>query len=124
MKTKPLGYTDSRGLSELRHALTRYESSRHLQYDPDKEILVTPGAKQAIYYILVALLNKGDEVILLEPTWLGYAEAIRLAGGSPVFVPLNAFRLGRPTARNTSENNVHLFAIAFSQGPLLVDFRM
>ncbi|MBL7960628.1 aminotransferase class I/II-fold pyridoxal phosphate-dependent enzyme, partial [bacterium] len=52
-----------------------------LLYSADTEIIVTPGGKQAIMYAVLALINPGDEVLCIEPCWLGYESCIALAGG-------------------------------------------
>jgi len=59
------------------------------RYDVDEEITVTAGATQALMSALLAVVHPGDEVIVLEPAYDSYVPGIRLAGGSPVFVPLD-----------------------------------
>ncbi|QDQ88792.1 aminotransferase class I/II-fold pyridoxal phosphate-dependent enzyme [Alcaligenaceae bacterium SJ-26] len=59
-------------------------------YDPDTEITVTSGATQALMTAILASVHPGDEVIVIEPCYDAYAPAIRLAGGSPVYVPMQA----------------------------------
>jgi aspartate aminotransferase len=54
-----------------------------LAYDPETEIVVTNGAKQAILPVLLAILEPGDEVLVLDPCWVSYAPTIRIAGGVP-----------------------------------------
>jgi methionine aminotransferase len=58
-------------------------------YHVDREITVTAGATQALMSAVLAVVHAGDEVIVLEPAFDSYVPAIRLAGGVPVFVPLN-----------------------------------
>jgi len=57
-------------------------------YDPEHEITVTSGATQAIFTSIQALVRSGDEVILFEPAYDSYIPAIRLAGATPVPLPL------------------------------------
>ncbi|MEY4754030.1 MAG: hypothetical protein RJA44_1705, partial [Pseudomonadota bacterium] len=57
-------------------------------YDPASEITVTAGATQAILTAVLALVHPGDEVIVLEPAYDSYEPSIRLAGATPVRVPL------------------------------------
>ena len=59
-------------------------------YDPANEITVTAGATQAIMTAILACVHPGDEVIALEPCYDSYIPSVRLAGGAPVTVPLNA----------------------------------
>ncbi len=60
------------------------------QYDENTEVTVTSGATEALMAAILAVVNSGDEVVVLEPSYNSYVPAIRLAGGIPVFVPLVA----------------------------------
>jgi methionine aminotransferase len=60
------------------------------RYDVDREITVSAGATEALMSAVLAVVHPGDEVIVLEPAFDSYVPAIRLAGGQPVFVPLDA----------------------------------
>ncbi|MEW6153739.1 MAG: pyridoxal phosphate-dependent aminotransferase [Actinomycetota bacterium] len=77
-------YTATPGLPELREAVAD-KTVRDSGY-PVKagQVLVTNGAKQAVYNTFAALLDPGDEVLMPAPYWVTYPEAIRLAGGVPV----------------------------------------
>lgn len=68
----------------------KFERDSGLSVNPDTQIIVTPGGKWAINLALGALLNPGDEVIVLEPVWVSYVPLIRLHGGVPVPVALRA----------------------------------
>src|SRR5689334_7419137 len=57
-------------------------------YDPDREITVTTGATQAIYTAIQALAHPGDEAIVFEPAYDSYIPSVRLAGATPVALPL------------------------------------
>lgn len=82
------GYTTSAGILELRTAIADfYNSCYQVSYNPQNEILVTPGAKQGLIYLMQALINPGDEVILFEPCWLSYRDMILLNNGLPRFIP-------------------------------------
>jgi aspartate/methionine/tyrosine aminotransferase len=82
------GYTSSAGIPELRTAIADFHRSCYgVSYNPGTEILVTPGAKQGLMYLMQALVNPGDEVILFEPCWLSYRDMILLNGGIPRFIP-------------------------------------
>jgi aspartate/methionine/tyrosine aminotransferase len=80
-------YTPTAGLPELRAAIaekTRRDSG--VVCEPS-QVLVTNGAKHAVYEVLQTLVDPGDEVLLPAPYWTTYPEVISLAGGEPVVVP-------------------------------------
>ncbi|NJN54155.1 MAG: pyridoxal phosphate-dependent aminotransferase [Anaerolineae bacterium] len=66
--------------------------------DPRHQIILTPGGKWALYLGLCAVLNPGDEVLILEPHWVSYPPMVTLAGGVPVAVSLPAADNFRITA--------------------------
>ena len=79
-------YTPVPGLLELREAICRkFRRDNDLEFTPD-QIVVSNGAKQSIANLCLALLNEGDEVIILTPYWVSYSEIVKMAGGVPVFV--------------------------------------
>ncbi|MFD4634186.1 pyridoxal phosphate-dependent aminotransferase [Streptomyces sp. NPDC058284] len=82
-------YPPGPGVPELRTAIAEHQRTRYaLSYDPDREVLVTAGATEAIAASLLALVEPGDEVIALEPYYDSYAASIALAGGTRVPVTL------------------------------------
>lgn len=79
-------YTPSGGIIELRQAIAdKLHHDNQLSYDTN-QIIVTTGAKHALYNAFQALLNPGDEVIIPAPYWVSYVEQVKLAGGKPVIV--------------------------------------
>ncbi|HCT5241189.1 TPA: pyridoxal phosphate-dependent aminotransferase [Enterococcus faecalis] len=79
-------YTPSGGIPELKQAIVSYvEREYQLRYQP-KQVIVTDGAKYALYLLFQAILNVGDEVIIPVPYWVSYGEQVKLAEGKPVFV--------------------------------------
>ena len=90
-------YTPNRGLLSLRREIARYLEGRFsVSYDPEKEIMITVGASEAIDLALRVCLRAGDEVILPDPGYVSYAPCVAFAGGTPVPVPTRAedeFRL-------------------------------
>jgi methionine aminotransferase len=84
-------YAPMAGVPELREALAfKIERLYGRRYDPMTEITVTGGATEALFATLTALVHPGDEVVLLQPAYDSYAPAVRLSGGTPVFVTLRA----------------------------------
>jgi aspartate aminotransferase len=91
LATRRIKYTPSSGIPELKKAIVQYTKENYSRTPALKNIQVTVGAKQAIYNALVAILNPGDEVIMLAPYWVSYPEMIKMACGIPVVVmPLEA----------------------------------
>ena len=84
-------YPPGRGTPDLRAAISEHQAHWYgLQVDPDREVLVTAGATEALAATLLALVEPGDEVITFEPFYDAYGALIRLAGAAHVTVPLTA----------------------------------
>ncbi|MGI5204794.1 pyridoxal phosphate-dependent aminotransferase [Spirillospora sp. CA-108201] len=77
-------YTSSAGLAELRGVIAETVLTDTALTIDDTSILVTNGAKQAVYLACMVLLNPGDEALIPSPYWTTYPEAVRLAGATPV----------------------------------------
>lgn len=79
-------YTPSGGILPLKQAISKKMKEDHgLTYGPN-EIIVTTGAKYALYALFQSIVNEGDEVIIPTPFWVSYPEHVKLAGGVPVYV--------------------------------------
>ncbi len=80
-------YTANAGLLELRQEIADYMKGQFdVEYSPESEIIVTVGASEAIDIAMRALLDPGDEVIVVEPCFVSYAPMVTLAGGVAVTV--------------------------------------
>lgn len=90
-------YTSNAGLIELREEIHHYMLNKYgLKYSAKDEILVTVGASEAIDIAMRAILEDGDEVLVVEPCFVSYKPCITMAGGVPVPVTTrveNQFRL-------------------------------
>ncbi|MBH9319982.1 pyridoxal phosphate-dependent aminotransferase [Pseudomonas aeruginosa] len=107
------GFPDFDGPPELREAVGRHIAAGHNQYAPmtglpalreqvakkieqfygrrvsaDSEVTITPGATEAIFSAIQALVHPGDEVVVLDPSYDSYEPSVQLAGGRCVHVPL------------------------------------
>jgi len=83
-------YTSNYGMLELRQELAKYlEHYYGVSYQPEREILVTVGVSEGLDLAVRAILNPGDEVIIPDPWYVSYPPCVILAGGTPVFVPVN-----------------------------------
>ena len=83
--------TPTLGVPEFRRALSeKLSRDNGLQADPDGDLMVVPGSKQGLYYAANAYTGPGDEVLLVEPTWVSFRQQVELAEATPVAVPLSA----------------------------------
>ncbi|WP_405782574.1 pyridoxal phosphate-dependent aminotransferase [Streptomyces sp. NBC_01378] len=123
-------YPPGPGVPELRTAIAAHQEHRYgLSFDPDREVLVTAGATEAIAASLLALVEPGDEVVALEPYYDSYAASIALAGGTRVPVTLrpdgardgaaegNAFRLDLDELRAAVTGRTRLLLINTPHNP-------
>ncbi|MCS1351033.1 pyridoxal phosphate-dependent aminotransferase [Mechercharimyces sp. CAU 1602] len=79
-------YTPASGIASLKEAIIRkFHRDNRLQYTAN-QVMVTVGAKHALYNLFQALLDPGDEVIIPTPYWVSYVEQVKLAGGVPVLL--------------------------------------
>lgn len=79
-------YTAVDGIAELKQAVkAKFKRDNNLDYELN-QILVSVGGKQSNYNLCQALLNDGDEVLILAPYWVSYPDMVLLAGGKPVII--------------------------------------
>ena len=114
-------YAPMAGVLSLREAIASKNQALYAyRHDPDSEITITAGATQALMATVLALLPAGDEAIVLEPAYDSYAPAIALAGGRPVFVPLDHTQGYVPNwdaVRAAVTNKTRLILINFPHNP-------
>ncbi|WP_445474143.1 aminotransferase class I/II-fold pyridoxal phosphate-dependent enzyme [Methanococcoides methylutens] len=80
-------YTSNYGLMDLREEISRSYTKRHkVYYDPTNEILVTTGVSEALDLAIRAIVNPGDEIIVVQPSYVAYVPSIIFAGGVPVTI--------------------------------------
>jgi aspartate aminotransferase len=89
-------YTDVAGTLALRQAVAaKFKRDSGIDYKPE-EIIVSTGGKQVIFNAMLATVQSGDEVVIPTPAWVSYPDIVKLANGTPVFVPCgqnNGFKL-------------------------------
>lgn len=114
-------YTANKGLLELREEIAKFHSEHYNQnYDPKTEILVTVGGSEAIDLSMRALLNPGDEVIVMDPNYVAYEPAIRLAGGVCVPIVLtreNEFKLKADDLKKAITDKTKAMIINYPSNP-------
>jgi aspartate aminotransferase len=79
-------YTAEAGIWELRDAIAQKYNRDYGTHYTAENVLVTSGAKQALYNIAAALFEPGDEVLIPIPYWVSFPEQIKLVGAKPVFI--------------------------------------
>ena len=78
-------YTPAAGLTDLRHTLLeRYRRDFGTPWRELEEVVITVGAKAALFELALALYDHGDEVIIPSPSWVTFAEQVRFCGALPV----------------------------------------
>ncbi len=113
------------GVPPLRQAIARKVQALYGRaYDPDTEITVTSGATEALMATVLAVVGTGDEVVVIEPCYDSYLPAIRLAGGIPVPVPMQAptredpcFRVDWQRVRDAMTPRTRLIMMNFPHNP-------
>lgn len=80
-------YSPIPGFQELREAIcNKLKRDNNLEFTPE-QIVVSNGAKQSIFNVIMSVVNLGDEVIIPSPYWVSYVEIVKLAQGTNVFIP-------------------------------------
>ena len=113
-------YTPVDGTAELKAAVQRkFARDNQLDYTP-AEILVTSGAKQALFNLCIALLEPGDEAIIPAPYWVSYPDMVLLAGAEPVVVPAGIerdFKITPAQLEAAISNKTRLFILNSPSNP-------
>lgn len=82
-------YAPMPGVMKLREQIAeKVEDLYNYKYNPDTEITITAGATEGIYAALSAVIQEGDEVIVFEPAYDSYVPAIKMNGGTPIFIQM------------------------------------
>lgn len=114
-------YTSNSGLMELRKAVSGFTKRRTgLTYDPASEIMLTVGGSEAIDVALRTIINPGDEVIYIQPSYVSYLPCILLADGVPVPIELkaeNRFRLTREELEAAITPKTKALILSFPNNP-------
>ncbi len=114
-------YTSNAGLKELKVEICNYLSRRFdLNYDYEKEVMVTVGGSEAIDIALRAMLEPGDEVLIPQPCYVSYHPCTTLAGGTPVIIELqgkNDFKLTREELLDKISEKTKILLLAYPNNP-------
>lgn len=114
-------YTSNWGLAELRAEIANKIKQRHgVEYNPDKEVLVTVGGSEAIDNTIRAFVSAGDEVLIPEPSFVCYTPLTIMAGGTPVTIPTVAedeFKLTPERLKAAITPKTKLLVLPFPNNP-------
>lgn len=114
-------YSSNAGSIELRQEICNYMERRFgLKYRPETEVLVTVGGSEAIDLAIRALVSKGDEVIIPEPSFVAYKGCALFAGAVPVPLNLkaeNQFRLKRQDLEKVVTDKTKILVLAYPNNP-------
>jgi aminotransferase len=114
-------YTSNAGKLELRRAISdNLKKLYGVGYDPVQEILITVGVSEALYLVMNALLDPGDEVIIPTPCFVSYQAEVILAGGVPVEVPShpeNNFQLDPEQIRSAITERTKIIFVGYPNNP-------
>lgn len=114
-------YTANAGLAELRKAITdKIEREAGLIYHPENELIVTVGGSEAIDISIRCMLNPGDEVLIVEPSFVCYAPIVEMSGGIPVPIPTsieNNFKLTAEALKAKITPKSKLLILPFPNNP-------
>ncbi len=114
-------YTANAGLAELRKEIARYFSDRiGVNYDPNDEIIVTVGGSEGIDLCIRSIVTAGDEVLIVQPSFVCYSPIVTLCGGVPVPIETKAeteFRLTAEELRSKITEKTKLLVLPFPNNP-------
>jgi aspartate aminotransferase len=114
-------YTPSAGILQVRERYAEYVCQRYgVSHISGDNIVIMPGAKPVVFLTALALLDPGDEAILLDPTYPAYAGSIQLAGGVAKLLPLTedtGFRFDHDRLRSLVSEKTKVFFLNTPQNP-------
>ena len=111
-------YVSSRGAPPLLDAIADYYNQRNIKIDSQENIIITPGAKMALFSGIMAAIDSGDEVLCLSPAWPSYRIMIRMVGAKPVDVPMSQdFQLDEEALKSAMTRTVTALIINSPSNP-------
>lgn len=114
-------YTANKGLITLRKEICKYQKRRFdIDYNAEKNVLVTVGGSEAIDLALRAVINPGDEVLIPSPAYVAYEPCVQMANGVVKFIPLkeeNQFKLTPELLEEAISEKTKVLLINFPSNP-------
>ena len=111
-------YTSSAGIDELREEIAEKIREENKVDASMENVIVTPGAKQAIYELMMTVLDEGDEVILLDPAWVTFESAVKIAGGEPKWVKRLEEGMEYESLKSAASKNTKMIIINSPNNPV------
>jgi aminotransferase len=119
-------YTSNKGLYELRLAISRHLNNKFsLSYNPDRNILVTAGVSEAVDLALRAILNRGDKILIPDPSYVSYDPISELAGGKVILVKTSGsdnFKLTPGSVKKNISKGVKAIVLNYPANPTGVSY--
>lgn len=113
-------YTQVDGTPELKAAIIhKLRQDNDLVFEPE-QIIVSNGAKQSLYNLMVAVLNRGDEVIVPAPYWVSYPDMVKLTDGQPAILSASAenqFKISARELQNSLNENTRMVILNSPSNP-------
>jgi len=111
-------YVSSRGTPQLLNAIADYYNKRNIKIESQENVIVTPGAKMALFGGILAAIDSNDEVLCLSPAWPTYRVMIRMVGARPVDVPMSPdFQLDEEALKSAMTRTVTALIINSPSNP-------
>ena len=114
-------YTPNRGFIDLRTEISRFISRKYnVDYDPEKEILVSVGGSEAIDLCIRTIVSTGDEVLIPQPSFVCYVPIVEMSGGTPVIINTKAedqFKLMPKDLEASITDKTKLLVLPFPNNP-------
>ena len=113
-------YTQVDGTPELKAAIMRkFRLQNDLEFEAD-QVIVSNGAKQSLYNLMVAVLNRDDEVVVPAPYWVSYPDMVKLTGARPVILsatPENHYKITPRELQNTLNEDTRMVILNSPSNP-------
>ncbi|MCS3923322.1 aminotransferase class I/II-fold pyridoxal phosphate-dependent enzyme [Methanosalsum natronophilum] len=114
-------YTSNFGLKELREEISNLYLLRHsTHYNPENEVLITTGVSEALDIAIRTIVNPGDEIIIVEPSYVAYTPSVIFSGGTPVPVKThveNNFKLVPEDLRSAISDKTKAIILNYPNNP-------
>jgi len=120
-------YTSNKGMLELRVKVAdKIKQKCGVFYDPEEEILITVGVSEAMDIVLRAILNKGDRVAVIKPSYVSYSPCVLMAGGVPVEIeclPEDKFKLNPSFLEKECKKGLKALILNYPCNPTGVSYK-